>query len=93
MISVYCSCYSEENGENCEKRKLRSAARGSGITAPQQGYSGIKAFSGLSAEIPEISLKICDAHVAGFRAPLSSLRLSRSEGLSCCKQVKPGGTR
>ena len=26
---------------------------------------------------------------AGLRAPLSSLRLSRS----CCKQVEPGGTR
>ena len=29
------------------------------------------------------------AAVAGLRAPLSSLRLSRS----CCKQVEPGGTR
>ena len=27
--------------------------------------------------------------LAGLRAPLSSLRLSRS----CCKQVEPGGTR
>ena len=28
--------------------------------------------------------------LAGLRAPLSSLRLSRS---ACCKQVEPGGTR
>ena len=36
------------------------------------------------------SRQVVNNQLAGLRAPLSSLRLSRS---TCCKQVEPGGTR
>ena len=50
-------------------------------------------LAGLTRRYTASSARRRKGYLAGLRAPLSSLRLSRSNKLSCCKQVEPGGTR